>query len=97
MLISTHILPEVSALCERVIIIHQGRVVAQDRIENLSSALAASRSLKLRIDGPADRILSGLRSLAKAQNVTLKDPHYIVEYLPGNEPQSEIMSLVLAS
>jgi ABC-2 type transport system ATP-binding protein len=35
-LLSTHILPEVSMVCERVIIIHQGRIVFQDSMENLS-------------------------------------------------------------
>ena len=47
-LISTHILPEVSVLCERAIIIDHGRVVAQDRIENLSSIVTGSRRVRLR-------------------------------------------------
>jgi ABC-2 type transport system ATP-binding protein len=36
--LSTHILPEVEALCDRVIILHRGRIVAQDHIEALSGA-----------------------------------------------------------
>ncbi len=35
-LISTHILPEVAMLCERAIIIHHGRIVAEDKMENLT-------------------------------------------------------------
>lgn len=37
-LLSTHILPEVSMVCDRVIIIHQGRIVAQDSMETLTAA-----------------------------------------------------------
>jgi len=44
-LLSTHILPEVAMVCERVIIIHQGRVAAQERVEDLAGA-GASRSLE---------------------------------------------------
>lgn len=51
-LISTHILPEVAMLCGRVIIIHQGRVVAEDRMERLTGA--AGGHLRVSVDGPAD-------------------------------------------
>ncbi len=37
-LLSTHILPEVSMVCDRVIIIHRGRIVAQDSMESLTAA-----------------------------------------------------------
>jgi ABC-2 type transport system ATP-binding protein len=42
-LISTHILPEVAMLCERVIIINQGHIVAEEKIENLSDGSGATR------------------------------------------------------
>ncbi len=44
-LLSTHILPEVAVVCERVIIINQGRIVTQDRLENLAGP-GASRTLE---------------------------------------------------
>ncbi len=43
-LLSTHILPEVSMVCERVLIINQGRLVAEDSMENLTGA--GTRSLE---------------------------------------------------
>jgi ABC-2 type transport system ATP-binding protein len=43
-LLSTHILPEVSMVCDRVIIINQGRIAAEDTMENLTRA--GSRSLE---------------------------------------------------
>ena len=50
-LLSTHILPEVSLICERVIIIHEGRIVAEDSIENLSSILKGEQRLRLKAAG----------------------------------------------
>ncbi|MBK9323662.1 MAG: ATP-binding cassette domain-containing protein [Bdellovibrionaceae bacterium] len=48
-ILSTHILSEVQATCERVIIIHQGRIVAQDRIENLAVQNQGQSRLNIRL------------------------------------------------
>ncbi len=48
-ILSTHILSEVQAICERVIIIHQGRIVAQDRIENLAVQNQGQSRLNIRL------------------------------------------------
>lgn len=45
-LLSTHILPEVSMVCERVIIIHQGRIVAEERLHQGGDAESGGRSLE---------------------------------------------------
>lgn len=47
-ILSTHILPEVEATCEKVIILHRGKIVAQDRIENLGKAQRATSHLFVR-------------------------------------------------
>ncbi len=48
-ILSTHILPEVQATCDRVVIINRGRIVAQDTIENLSTYGQAKGMVKLRL------------------------------------------------
>ena len=50
-ILSSHILPEVSAVCERVIIINKGKIVASDTPDNLSRGLGNSSRLNLRIAG----------------------------------------------
>ena len=50
-LLSTHILPEVSAVCERIIIISNGKIVASDTAENLGKSLSGSSRLSLRVKG----------------------------------------------
>jgi ABC-2 type transport system ATP-binding protein len=48
-LISTHILPEVSMLCERAIIINQGRIVAEDKMENLAGGGSSLEETFMRV------------------------------------------------
>jgi ABC-2 type transport system ATP-binding protein len=77
---STHVLSEVSALCERVIIINEGKIVAEDRIENLSSLLAGSKRLRLEIDGPSGKVIDCLQRVKGVSRVSYDDSHYIIEY-----------------
>jgi ABC-2 type transport system ATP-binding protein len=48
-ILSTHILPEVQATCEKIIIIHQGRIVAEDRIQNLEAIEQGQNRLRIRL------------------------------------------------
>jgi ABC-2 type transport system ATP-binding protein len=73
-ILSSHILPEVSAVCERVIIINRGRIVAGDTPENLSKGLTASSKLILRVAGATAEVTQTLQSvpgvrLVEAQGV----------------------------
>jgi ABC-2 type transport system ATP-binding protein len=52
-ILSTHILPEVSMTCSRVVIIHRGRIVAQDSAEGLAARLVNSSRALLRLLRPA--------------------------------------------
>ena len=63
-ILSSHILPEVSAVCERVIIINRGRLVAGDTPENLSKSLAASSKLLLRVGGTGETVLPVFQKIA---------------------------------
>ena len=89
-LLSTHILPEVNLICERVIIINHGKIVAEDSIENLSKVLNAKHQLRLRIDGPADKVTEHLSKLEMLLNVTYQEPHHLLEFEEGKRPQSKI-------
>jgi ABC-2 type transport system ATP-binding protein len=62
-LLSTHILPEVSQVCERVIIISQGRVVAEDTPRSLTGRLQKGLRTILHVDGPPADVQTKLESL----------------------------------
>ena len=53
--LSTHILPEVSQTCQRVVIINKGKVVAVDTPDNLTARLRGSETMYLQVAGPAGR------------------------------------------
>jgi len=89
-LLSTHILPEVSLICDRVIIINQGKIVAEDNIDNLSKVLNAKHQLRLRIDGPADKVTEHLSKIETLLDVTYQEPHHLLEFEEGKQPQSKI-------
>jgi ABC-2 type transport system ATP-binding protein len=69
-LLSTHILPEVSMLCSRVVIIDHGRVVAEGTPSSLARAALGGERLILDVEGPADEIAGRLRSLAGIVSVS---------------------------
>ena len=59
-ILSSHILPEVSQICQRVIIINRGRIVAIDTVSNLTAQIQTSRKIHLTIQGPREEILKVL-------------------------------------
>ncbi len=89
-LLSTHILPEVSMICDRVIIIHEGKIAAQDRIENLSTLLKGGNRIRLKVQGPVEKVTARLRQLDGVGAATYEKPYHIVEYPSDQEPRGEI-------
>ncbi len=68
-ILSSHILPEVSAVCDRVLIINKGRIVASDTPANLSRGLAAENTLTLRVAGPESEVVTKLRAVPHVEKV----------------------------
>jgi ABC-2 type transport system ATP-binding protein len=68
-ILSTHILPEVSMTCSRVVIISDGRLVAVDTPENLAHRLRGSENIRVEVRGPREDIAKKLRTLPKVLNV----------------------------
>lgn len=62
-ILSSHILPEVSMVCQRVAIINKGRLVAMDTPESLSSRLRRSRQLLARVEGDTNTVEGTIRSI----------------------------------
>jgi ABC-2 type transport system ATP-binding protein len=68
-ILSTHILPEVSMTCDRVIIISRGRIVAVDTPGNLTAQVQKSANVLLQVEGPPDRVMAEIRRLEGVQRV----------------------------
>jgi ABC-2 type transport system ATP-binding protein len=66
-ILSTHILPEVSSTCDHMVIIDRGKVVAADTVEGLSQQLAGGKALEIEVKGPSAEVE---KALLKVEGVT---------------------------
>lgn len=69
-ILSTHILPEVQATCEKIVIINQGKIVAQDSIHSLATMEKGQSRLQIRLRKDVTdmkAILSGIREVVRIQ------------------------------
>ena len=69
-ILSSHILSEIQAVCKRVIIINRGQIIADDTPENLSNKMSSDHSLVARVVGGEQDILDALRSVKGVKSVT---------------------------
>jgi ABC-2 type transport system ATP-binding protein len=67
--LSTHILPEVSQTCHRIVIIAKGKVVAIDTPENLTARLRGSETMYLQVHAPGDDVAPALSAIAGVTRV----------------------------
>src|SRR3989338_1806781 len=72
-ILSTHILPEVSMTCNRVVIINKGKVVAVDTPQNLTANIHGASRLIVKVDGPAQDVISGLQKIRGINKVNKKE------------------------
>ena len=72
-ILSSHILSEVSAVCDYVLIISHGKLVASDTPENLGKLAEGSNTLNLIVKGEKDKICTALGQIEGVKNVTAAD------------------------
>lgn len=72
-ILSSHILSEVSAVCDHIMIIDRGKLIASDTPENLERQMAGTAGMELLVKATEEQILSILKSIPQAVNVTVKD------------------------
>ena len=68
-ILSSHILSEIQAVCKRILIINGGRLVANDTAENLSKNLSSDHSLVVRVLGPEAEVMKILQSVKNVESV----------------------------
>jgi ABC-2 type transport system ATP-binding protein len=89
--LSTHILPEVSQTCDRVVIINKGRVVAIDTPANLTARLRGSETMYLEVDAAGQDAIPALRSVPGVHAVNVTNAHDgVVAYEVSSEQGRDI-------
>ncbi|MBI4775553.1 MAG: ATP-binding cassette domain-containing protein [Deltaproteobacteria bacterium] len=91
-LLSSHILPEVSQMCERVVIINKGRIVATDTPSNLMADTQQGGRLRVEVKGPQDEVAPALECISGVAGVSKnrETDAYEVRLQPGNDPRAAI-------
>ena len=88
-ILSTHILQEVQAVCDRIIIINKGKIVSDERTENITRAVQNNRRFNAKICGPAREVLAALKAhsgIVYAEQLAERDGEaytYMIESTPG--------------
>lgn len=72
-ILSSHILSEVKAVCDHIMIISHGKLVASDSPENLQKMMGGSSELQINVLGREEEVLSVLSSLEYVQSVSLEE------------------------
>ncbi len=68
-ILSSHILPEVQAICERVLVINHGEIIANDTPANLSLYVDIDRKMQIRVAGPQDKVQPVLSRIPEMERV----------------------------
>jgi len=90
-ILSTHILPEVEMTCNRVIIIHEGKIVAVDTPENLTDSMRDTTRFFVRISGDMDIAAKAIASIEGVSDVTRANNGLHVHW-PANADLSAAVS-----
>ena len=99
--LSTHILPEVSMLCRRVVIIHEGQIVAEDSPRNLAERLQGVERVQVEIRGPGPQINEAMRAIRGVMNVShsADGDHntFVIEAKRGLDLRTTISKVVISN
>ena len=99
-ILSTHILPEVSQTCQRVVIINRGKVVAVDTPDNLTSRLQGSETMYLQVDAGGADVASMLQRVSGVTRVAVTDTKqqivgYEVDSEAGRDVRRELAAAIV--
>jgi ABC-2 type transport system ATP-binding protein len=95
-LLSTHILTEAQQICDRVLIINKGIIVAEDTPENLQSRLVGSQRVVLRVRGDSDGLTAKITRVKGVRDVEAKSDGSIeFEFAAGQDVRPQVAKAVV--
>lgn len=69
-ILSSHILSEIEAVCDRIIIINEGQIVANDTTEGLSAGISGDHRLRISVAGPAKEVATLINGIKGVEEIT---------------------------
>jgi ABC-2 type transport system ATP-binding protein len=97
-LLSTHILTEAQNICDRVLIINKGRIVAEDTPERLQSRLLGAERVYLRVRGETDDLPRTVENVKGVQGVEVKGEGVVeFQFEPGQDIRPQVAKAVIGA
>lgn len=94
-ILSTHILPEVSMTCNKVVIINEGKIVAVDTTENIGRSFTHTNQIEVTVQGRSDRIVENLTKMDGIKRVDHKEMSYIIDVEKDTDLRAEIAKKIV--
>jgi ABC-2 type transport system ATP-binding protein len=97
-LLSTHVLSEAQQICDRVLIINKGKIIAEDTPENLQARLVGSERVALRVRGDSDGLTKVVNKVKGVQVVHAQsDGSVEFQFAPGQDVRPEVAKAVITA
>lgn len=93
---SSHVLSEISATCDRIIVISNGKLIADTKASELSTSISGNQKLRLDIEGSQGTVLNALKvipgvlRIKKQRDVADNTARYLVEYQNGVDVRRDV-------
>jgi len=95
-LLSTHLLNEAQNICDRVLIINNGKIVAEDTTENLQARLIGAERVVLRVRGDGDGLSKTIKAVKGVQGVEAREDGTVeFEFASGKDVRPEVARQVI--
>jgi ABC-2 type transport system ATP-binding protein len=97
-LLSTHILSEAQQICDRVLIINKGHIIAEDTPENLQARLVGSERVAVRVRGDSDGLAKTVQKVKGVRSVhSGSDGSIEFQFAPGHDVRPEVAKAVVSA
>ena len=103
LILSTHILPEVNMVCDRVVIIHQGEVAAEGALDTLAANAQADSTIRVSAIGGVGTLSDKIKTVSGVERVELlgtstgEEAHFEVHAKGGDDIRSDLVAAVSAA
>ncbi|MFQ6069964.1 MAG: ABC transporter ATP-binding protein [Candidatus Aminicenantales bacterium] len=94
-LLSTHILQEVTQVCDGVVIINEGKLMASGSMEELSASFKERDGVVIRIKKEPQETISLLKTIPEIENISQQDSEIIIEWSKEKDPRDKITRLIV--
>ena len=103
LILSTHILPEVNMVCDRVVIVHQGKIAAEGALDTLAANMQADSTIRVSAIGGADAMSEKMKMVSGVERVEFlgasprEEAHFEVHAKGGDDIRSDLVAAVSAA